>query len=188
MYAICGLAATFSLCTSALHNQFSGLVVVLFCAAVWFGVSHLRYVEFGMAGKMFLKGSFRRIIDAETRLSDLESGLLKAVDVHDCWAKIVPRLGEFGFEGVRLSIDGVVLEHFRSSESKFCCWQLRIPLDNQHYINFFSRSDAPPSPIPAGALATAMQRGLRPLTEPRRLELLEEAPLRDLDLASARHD
>ena len=68
IYAFCGAVALLSLVASSLRNQFSGLIVIVFCAAAWMGIQHLGYTEFAMAGRLFLQGGFRRIIDFETRL------------------------------------------------------------------------------------------------------------------------
>src|SRR5262249_46286320 len=45
-YALCGIAAVFSLTVAT--NQFEGLVLVVFCGAAWIGIQHLGYVEFGV--------------------------------------------------------------------------------------------------------------------------------------------
>ena len=65
IYGMCSLVAVLSLVASALHNQFSGLIVLVVCGAAWLGIRHLDYAEFAMASRMFLGGRFRRIIDVE---------------------------------------------------------------------------------------------------------------------------
>src|SRR5580692_2937217 len=85
MYGFCGLVAVLSLLASALHNQFSGLIVIVFGGAVWIGIRQLDYAEFASASRMFLGGKFRRIIDVETRMADFESSLSKSATVDECW-------------------------------------------------------------------------------------------------------
>src|ERR1700691_120937 len=85
MYGICALVAILSLLASALHNQFSGLIVIVFGGAVWIGIRQLDYTEFASASRMFLGGKFRRIIDIETRMTDFEGSLAKAASLDECW-------------------------------------------------------------------------------------------------------
>src|SRR6202451_4354030 len=85
IYAFCGGVALLSLVASSLRNQFSGLIVVVFCAAAWMGIQHLGYTEFAMAGRLFLQGGFRRIIDFETRLVEFEKTLAPAGGVEGGW-------------------------------------------------------------------------------------------------------
>src|SRR3984957_6620429 len=99
IYGMCSLVAVLSLVASALHNQFSGLIVLVVCGAAWLGIRHLDYAEFAMASRMFLGGKFRSIIDVETRLLDFESALAKARNLEECWIKILDGAREFGFQG-----------------------------------------------------------------------------------------
>src|SRR3984957_3498006 len=92
-----------SLVASSLRNQFSGLIVVVFCAAAWMAIQHLGYTEFAMAGKLFLQGGFRRIIDFESRLADFEKTLARAAGIEEFWIQIRSGSREFGFQGVRMN-------------------------------------------------------------------------------------
>ena len=110
MYGICGVVAVLSLLASALHNQFSGLIVIVFGGAVWIGIRQLDYTEFASASRMFLGGKFRQIIDVETRMADFETSLAKATSVEECWAQIRAGSQGFGFHEVRMSLCGRVFE------------------------------------------------------------------------------
>lgn len=159
IYGLCGLVAILSLLVSALHNRVAGLIVVGFCALAWIGIRHLEYAEFIMAGKMFLGGKFRRIIDAEARLIDFETSLAKAGDLDECWERICRGSTEFGFQGVRMSVDNAVYEEL-SSRGANRIWQLRIPLPRGEYINFFRDFNAEMDPLILSAFVTAVERGL----------------------------
>ena len=174
IYGLCGLVAVLSLLVSALHNQFGGLIVILFCGVAWIGIRQLEYTEFASAGRMFLGGKFRRIIDLETRLSDFETSLRKAVDVHDCWAKIRAGGREFGFQEVRLSMDGRVFEDLTAaptSKSK-PRWQLRIPLPGSQYVNFSRDFDSEMNAMVLSAFVQAVQRGLEGRVAARAAEVI----------------
>jgi UDP-GlcNAc:undecaprenyl-phosphate GlcNAc-1-phosphate transferase len=168
IYGFCALAATLSLLAGALHNQFSGLIVVLFCGLVWMGIKHLDYVEFKTAGQIFLNGGFRRIIDAETRLVELEQALLSARDLDECWKTVLAGSRAFGFEGVRLSAFGTLFEA-PSRNRLVRSWQLRVPLAHSHYINFTRDFDSQLDPVILSGFVDCMERGLkRKLDAPRR--------------------
>ncbi len=160
MYGVCFFAAASSLLVGAFHNQFSGLIVILFCIPAGIGIQYLGYAEFAKAGRLFLKGGFRRIIDAETRLHEFEKSLVRAGDLNECWSTIIEGSREFGFQGVRMSVAGVVLEDWTGWNAK-PLWQLRIPLVGTQYINFFRDFEAHLDPLILSAFVTCVERGLK---------------------------
>ena len=160
IYGLCSVGAVLSLVISALHNQFTGLIVILFCGAVWVGIRHLDYAEFAMASRMFLGGRFRRIIDVETRLMDFESTLSQSGDLEECWSRIVAGTREFGFQGVRMSINGTVFEECGSRQGGVT-WQLRIPLPDAQYVNFIRDLNSELNPLILSGFVGSVERGLR---------------------------
>ncbi len=160
IYSSCALVALLSLLASALRNQFSGLIVLVFCGAAWIAIRHLNYAEFTMASRMFLGGRFRRIIDVETRLLEFETALSKVTDLDDCWSRIVGGTREFGFQGVRLSLNGTVFEEF-GARNGGATWQLRIPLPDSQYVNFIRDLNSELNPLILSAFVGSVERGLR---------------------------
>lgn len=160
MYGVCFFAAASSLLVGAFHNQFSGLIVILFCVPAGIGIQYLGYAEFAKAGRLFLKGGFRRIIDAETRLHDFERDLARAADLNQCWNTILEGSREFGFQGVRMNVGGIVLEDWTGWNAR-PLWQLRIPLMGTQYINFFRDFEAHLDPLILSAFVTCVERGLK---------------------------
>ena len=113
-----------------------------------------------MAGKMFLGGKFRRIIDAEARLIDFQTSLAEAPGLKgDTGRRICAGSAEFGFQGVRMSIDNAVFEELTSPGANRI-WQLRVPLPGGEYINFFRDFNATMDPLVLSAFVTAVERGL----------------------------
>jgi UDP-GlcNAc:undecaprenyl-phosphate/decaprenyl-phosphate GlcNAc-1-phosphate transferase len=159
LYGICGVVALLSLLASALHNQFSGLIVILFAGGVWIGIRQLGYTEFTSARRMFLGGKFRRIIDVETRMADFEASLAKATSMEECWAQICSGSQSFGFREVRMSLSGRLFENAYSGPAK-PRWQLRIPLPDSQYVNFYRDFDSDMNPLVLSAFAEVVQRGL----------------------------
>ncbi len=164
MYGICAVVAVLSLLASALHNQFSGLIVIVFGGAVWIGIRQLDYTEFASASRMFLGGKFRQIIDVETRMADFESSLTKSTTVDECWTHIRTGSQGFGFHEVRMSLCGQVFEYACSGQTK-PRWQLRIPLADSQYVNFSRDFDSDMNPLVLSAFVEAVQRGLAARTK-----------------------
>src|SRR5579863_8258795 len=175
IYAFCGVVAMLSLVASSLRNQFSGLIVIVFCAAAWMAIQQLGYTEFAMAGRLFLQGGFRRIIDFETRLVEFEKTLARASGVEECWIRIRSGSREFGFQGVRMNFEGLVFEDFQRSDPKRL-WELRIPLTEARTVNFFHDIGIETSSIVLSAFATAVEHGMTTCLERRRMEMATGRP------------
>jgi UDP-GlcNAc:undecaprenyl-phosphate/decaprenyl-phosphate GlcNAc-1-phosphate transferase len=166
IYALCGGVAALSLLASSLRNQFSGLVVLVFCAAAWLGIQRLGYTEFAMASRLFLQGGFRRIIDFETRVAEFEKTLARATGVEECWIRIRSGSREFGFQGVRLNFEGLIFEDF-DRRDRDGLWELRIPLADSQHLNFFRDVKADTNTVVLSAFVTAVQHGMRACMERR---------------------
>ncbi len=159
IYGMCSVAAILSLIASAAHNQFSSLIVIAFCGVAWMGIRHLDYTEFATAGRLFLQGGFRRIIDSETRLIEFEKALSRTTGIHECWLNIRSASREFGFHGVRMNINGEEFEDFESLSSRRV-WELRIPLPDEQNVNFFRELDAEVSPMLLSGFVSAVEHGM----------------------------
>ena len=136
MYAVCGVTAAVSLIAHAFHNQISGLVVVLFCISAWVGIQHLGYTEFATVRQLFLKGSFRRIVDAASTLQEFEKRLLETTTFEETWKVIVETACTLEFYTVRLSLCGELLEEVLQPSAGVALWEIRLPLGDTGYINF----------------------------------------------------
>ncbi len=160
IYGFCSVVAVLSLLLSALHSRFSGLIVIAFCAVAWFGIRHLQYAEFAMAGRMFLQGRFRQIIDSETKLLDFEKALGQAADLEECWKEMLTWSRELGFQGVQMSVNGTVFEDLGTPHANGV-WELLVPLPDAHYVKFFRDLDSDNQPLVLSAFVSSVQRGLQ---------------------------
>ena len=125
------------------------------------GVSQLNYSEFASAGRMLFGGRFRRIIDVETRVQEFEANLTKAASVEDCWNHIRSGSRDFGFHEVRMSFSGRLFEELHTATATAKPrWQLRIPLPDSQYVNFYRGFDSEMDPLVISAFVQAVQRGL----------------------------
>ena len=131
LYALCGLAAAFSLLQGLVHS-FSIALVVLFGLFILLGVQYLGYAEFDLAGRLLLSGEFQRSVSAQLDLRKFRTALEGAATPAECWEVIRPASEKFGFEQVRLSLAGEVFEH-SSGEAEAPGWTMRAPLANGDY-------------------------------------------------------
>ena len=106
LYGAAAFGALLSVLQNALKDQYTGLVVVLFCVAAWIGVQHLGYVEFGVAGRMFVDGAIRRHLTSQLTLRAFEDALKAAATPEDCWSAIREACRKFGFTHAELQFNG----------------------------------------------------------------------------------
>jgi UDP-GlcNAc:undecaprenyl-phosphate GlcNAc-1-phosphate transferase len=185
IYGVCLCAAISSLVVNALHNRYSGLFVFLFCAAAGLGVQYLGYGEFAVAGRMLLKGRFWRIIDAKTRMIDLEANLARATDLEERWRRILMGSREFGFDGVRMSLAGVLFEDSSRPDARRD-WQLRISLSETEYISFSRElgKDSDTDPLVLSAFVRCVVSGLEQSRAINASEAIARQPARELIYAA----
>ena len=136
LYAVCGVAAAFSLLQSALHNQYGGLIVVMFCLTMWIGIEKLRYAEFNTALRLVLRGTFRHIVHTQLYTEDFEKKLTAATTTEECWRLIREASQELGFGQVRMRLGGSSFEQHLNGASTAQSFILRIPLSRTEYVNF----------------------------------------------------
>lgn len=133
IYALCSIVAIFSLVITS--RQYEGLVIVLFCGASWIGIQHLGYVEFGVAGRMFLEGAFRRLLSTQIALEHYEDLLDAAADLEPCWAVIEKAAREFGFRSGHMLVAGRSF-HFGDEPAPGTAWQIVVPLEDFGSLEF----------------------------------------------------
>ena len=137
LYAVSGLFALLSLVSSAGRNQFSGVVLVLFCVVAWVGIQSLGYVEIHMASRMLFRGSFRRTLNAELSLRSAQERLERARSVEEGWAALRETGREMGFCRVRMAVRGRSFEESMPTDGCSGCsagecdkaWRVTVPLE-----------------------------------------------------------
>jgi hypothetical protein len=118
-------------------------------------VQHLGYTEFGLATRLFFKGTFRQIIDVQFRLQQFERSLAEARSLEQCWQGIQTAHSDFGFSGVRLHAQGRVLEHVPQGAADHC--QIRIPLPDSQYVNLYRSFQTEVDPTALAGFARVLQ-------------------------------
>ena len=110
---------------------------------------------------MFLGGKFRKHYRRRNPSYWIfEAALAKALNLDECWAKILDGTREFGFQGVRLNLHGRVFEEL-GPRNGHPIWQLRIPLPDAHYVNFFRDFNSEMNQLIMSAFVSSDERGLK---------------------------
>lgn len=151
LYGAAGLGAVLSVLQSTLQDQVGGLVLVLFCAAAWIGVQHLGYVEFGVAGRMFVEGAFRRHLNNELALRAFEDDLTTAKTAEQCWNTIREACCTFGFAHAELRLKGSLFADTLVEVNGSPTWSIQIPLMEDGYLRLtrcFGIDRAPAGLVP----------------------------------------
>ena len=125
LYAAGALAATFSLLQTVFTNRAAGVITVMFCALVWFGVQSLGYIEFRATGKLLRSGSFRRFVSAQIRAESLNAHLQACRDLDSCWTVVEQQAHLNGFQCAEAIMLGRAFGQPPVS-SRF--WSVQIPL------------------------------------------------------------
>jgi UDP-GlcNAc:undecaprenyl-phosphate GlcNAc-1-phosphate transferase len=161
LYGVCGIGAALSLLMNALQNQFAGIIVVLFCVSAWIGIQHLGYIEFATARQLISKGTFRRIIDSQTRLKQFEQTLAQTQSIEQCWQAIQEAGRDFGFCSVRLVAANRVFDSVFDPGNPGPFLQIRITLPDSQYVNFTrGTKDDQFSLVAVGGFAQTVSAGL----------------------------
>lgn len=161
LYGVCGVAAGLSLLYDTLENQYTGLVIVLFCAAAWLGVQHLGYAEFGMASRLLMRGQLRGIIDVQVRLQGFERALREAESAESFWEVLETGCRDFDFAGARLRIGSQSWASAAVERDAEDLWQLRMPLDDGQYLNLYRQPDSRMHPVVLARFGSIVEEAAR---------------------------
>jgi UDP-GlcNAc:undecaprenyl-phosphate GlcNAc-1-phosphate transferase len=151
LYAACGVAASLSLLSSVAKTGFRGLIILVFCAAAWIGVQHLGYVEFGVAGRMFLGGAFRRHLNDHLAFHSFKQALQAAVSPEERWAVICESCRKFGFTHAELQWDGKCFKETLLETNGNAVWYLDIPVAGGGHLRLarcFGEAEVPTILVP----------------------------------------
>jgi UDP-GlcNAc:undecaprenyl-phosphate GlcNAc-1-phosphate transferase len=158
LYAACGLVAALSLMASMWQN-FTGLILVLFCALTWIGVQNLGYTEFGTAGRMVRAGAFRGLLNRELALGSFAEELRQAGNVEACWGAVGKAYQVFGFSAVHAEILGQVFTDAGAKNGRGA-WQVWIPLPEGDYVMLTRSAESEVMALGGAAFAEEVSRTL----------------------------
>jgi UDP-GlcNAc:undecaprenyl-phosphate/decaprenyl-phosphate GlcNAc-1-phosphate transferase len=158
LYAACGLAAALSLTLSVSETQMAGPVVVLFCAFTWLGVQHLGYVEFDLAGRLFMDGSFRRLVNCQLELRSFDTAIATADNPQTRWEVVLRAARQLGFCRVSAKLAGRQFEEWLTVPDRL--WSIRILLEDDDYVELCRAANQPNNSAAVAPFADAILRSL----------------------------
>ncbi len=127
-------AAAGAVCSLVVMNRnWSGIIILAFCATAWIGVRHLGYVEFGVAGRLFIDGAFRRLLNSHISIETLEESLAAAATPEDCWNVLRRACRECGFYQIEVQLAD---RKFRECAEirPFESWKVTVPISEFSYV------------------------------------------------------
>jgi UDP-GlcNAc:undecaprenyl-phosphate GlcNAc-1-phosphate transferase len=125
LYLVGALAASLALLASSrLGGRYQGGIIVVFCAAAWFGIRKLRYSEFDLGRRLLLDPA---AADSKARLEGIAAALESATAEDDWWTVLAREGKSLGFTTLRWSRPGGVREEVLRPDAPMG-WTLRIPL------------------------------------------------------------
>jgi hypothetical protein len=141
--------AGLSLLLSSGIKHTGGVALVAFCVIVWLAIQYLGYEEFDAARHMIFGGIFRRTLNANLSISQLEMALRVAPTVDECWGALVETSRGFGFSEASLEFLDLRLTTRFTEVDPADCWDLRIPLNHSGHVHLRVplRSKQPPATI-----------------------------------------
>ncbi len=131
LYACAAAGAVCSLVVTT--RNISGFIILAFCMTTWMGVQHLGYVEFGVAGRLFIDGAFRRLLNSHISLENLEASLQAASTVEDCWKVLRQTYRECGFYQIEVQIAGRKFSECAEIRP-FESWKMTVPISAVSYV------------------------------------------------------
>lgn len=179
LYAVCGISAAAALTMT--NRNFSGFIIIAFCGAAWLGIQHLGYVEFGVVGRMFVDGAFRRLMSAQISLQTFERDLSGAMTSEQCWEVLRRSYNEFGFSQIRVRLGG---NRYSAEEpvQPLECWEVRVPLADSDYVNLRRQF----GPAQQHTIVAAFVDVLRKVLTPKLAEF--DAPRRRSEMVSRSYE
>jgi UDP-GlcNAc:undecaprenyl-phosphate GlcNAc-1-phosphate transferase len=156
LYACAGIVAGLSLLLSSGVNHVGGIALIAFCAIVWLAVQYLGYEEFDAARHMIFGGIFRRALNANLSISQLETAVRVASTLDECWSALLVTSRSCGFSEASLQFNGRQLTARLTEVESAECWDLRIPLNHSGHVHLRVPLNSAQPPATIGRLVTSV--------------------------------
>ena len=131
LYACAALGALCSLIV--MNRNVSGIIILAFSMTTWIGIQHLGYVEFGVAGRLFIDGAFRRLLNSHISIENLEESLSAASTPDDCWSVLRRSYREFGFHRIDVQLADRQFSECAETQPQQS-WKMTVPISEGSYV------------------------------------------------------
>jgi UDP-GlcNAc:undecaprenyl-phosphate GlcNAc-1-phosphate transferase len=127
LYLVAAAGAAFALLASSpIAGKYQGFVALFFCAAAAFGIRQLKYREFGIPGRLFLRGT-RQKFAVERMMSTLDN---TSEDLW--WTKLTAAAADLGIASLVLNAAGCIRQSRDSGPAPV--WSFHIRLGENHVL------------------------------------------------------
>lgn len=162
LYGCCGAGILLSL--AMLSESYQLLAAAIFVVLAGIGIQQLNYAEFGIATRMLVEDSFRKVLRSRISLEQLASSLARADRPEDCWTILRKRYRELGFSQVRMRLAGQTYVEYAEGASNHQYWRVEIPLSDRDYVelgcNFSEGSEEALVALVPGIIREGIQKKL----------------------------
>jgi len=133
LYLFAALAAGMALLASSfMGTRYQGFIILLFCGVALIGIRQLRYSEFGIIGRLLLRGGIKRTVNLRLKIESLASVLQRAATESDWWTALAGGMEALNLTGVRWIGPHGTRER-RITVGEFD-WSFRIPVTEHDSI------------------------------------------------------
>lgn len=156
LYAFGGILAGLSVLLSSAAKHLGGAALIAFCAIVWLSVQYLGYEEFDVARRMIFGGIFRRTLNANLSITQLETAIKVAGSVDECWGSLVATTRNLGFSEASLEFSNLRLTVRLAEVDSAECWEMRIPLNHSGHVHLRVPLNSTQPPATVSRLVTTV--------------------------------
>ena len=135
LYGFCGLAAFLALLlnVSSMHHLWP-LLLLVFCAIVYAGVSALGYVELSAVRHTLSKKKILRSLQEEIYLQELNRSLTSAETAGECWEVVRAACTDMRFATVRMYLQGASFEEQLMGRAEEISWEMNLSLGRNGHL------------------------------------------------------
>jgi UDP-GlcNAc:undecaprenyl-phosphate/decaprenyl-phosphate GlcNAc-1-phosphate transferase len=155
-YAAAGIVAVLALLLSSATNHVAGFVLVAFCVVVCLAIQYLKYEEFHAARHMIFGGIFRRTLNANLSVSQLETAIRVANTMDECWEAFVQTSRSLGFCEASIEFGDCRLTALLAEVDSAECWDLRVPLNHSGHVYLRVPLHSAQPPVTIGLLVSSV--------------------------------
>jgi len=136
LYAAAGIAGGLSLLVGYLRHPLEGLVVIAFICGTACGIYQLKYAEFDAVRRFVVNDTFRRVLNGQLAVRNLEDRLSAATTPDECWAAIRNTSTDLGFHRIEMRFEGSTYIN-NTQDGLIRSWSIRIPISDHEWIELF---------------------------------------------------
>ena len=160
LYLFAALAAAMALLASSfLGTRYQGFIILAFCGVALIGIRQLRYLEFGIAGRLLFRGEFHRTVNVRLQVESVAAALEEASSEEDWWDALIRSTSSLDLAAVRWTGPHGRRENRKAGGES--TWSFSLPLSESDTIELEGGFSSSPGSLDLVGLGEVMQRTFR---------------------------